>query len=57
MGIEAPELGIYDTRLWDRNYFKWVNNEQPQPPGPHPDPRITMKEDNYYWDDKLFEKE
>ena len=35
--LNKPELGIYDTRAWDSQYKKWVNQQGPNP-GKHPDP-------------------
>ena len=37
LGIDRPDLGIFDTRAWDHMYEKWVDSDGPFP-GKHPDP-------------------
>lgn len=44
LGIERPELGIYDTRGWDYMYRDWVENDGPFP-GKHPDPKCVWNTD------------
>lgn len=48
MGLEIPDIGIFDTRLWDANYSKYINGKGPNP-GAHPDPQCkwNIEEDTY----------
>lgn len=34
---DRPELGLYDTRVWDRSYQQYIKY-QTNHPGKHPDP-------------------
>ena len=46
MGIENPELGIYDIRGWKHHYMKWLNNEPGLHAPHHPDPNVQWNQDD-----------
>ena len=54
MADNVPELGIYDTRLWDTDYKKWLDNKTN--PTKHPDPNVQFNEEEgkFLWKDKEF---
>ena len=37
---QRPDLGIYDTRLWNTEFRKYLINNKNHP-GPHPDPNCV----------------
>ena len=63
MGINKPELGIYDDRAWQALYKRHINNQGPHP-GKHPDPNCIwntnedmFRRDDYDQDQKNLRKE
>ena len=43
LGLNYPQLGIYDTRLWDIEYFRHMKEDGPRP-GAHPDPQCIWNQ-------------
>ena len=43
-GISRPDLGLYDTRVWDAHYAKYIQKKGPNP-GRHPDPECIWNKD------------
>ena len=42
--VSKPELGLYDTRVWDSHYIKYIQKKGPNP-GRHPDPECIWNSD------------
>ena len=51
--ICRPDLGIYDTREWDANYYKHVMQGGPDP-GRHPDPDCLWNTNQSLYDDDEY---
>ena len=59
MCFNRPDLGIYDTRVWDRDYHHWImyKNKGARRPGQHPDPNCLWNTDPDNFDFREYSKE
>ena len=55
-GLNIPEKGIFDTRLFFNLRFKWQKGYTTPPK--HPDPEVTFDDDknDYFWNGETFDQ-
>ena len=57
LGMDRPDLGIYDTRAWDCLYFRWLSEPEEPNPGKHPDPNCVWNKNQEQFDIEKYSEQ